>query len=90
MEGGSLYQCVHRGEGTPSVVQPCISVCEMEEQGSWGLCWDRGGLLSGDPKVKAVGPSHPRVTASLTSSFQSGTPPSNTFRVICLMQLSFF
>lgn len=36
----------------------------MEAQGSWGLCFGEGGLFSGDPEVKAVGPSQAGVTAS--------------------------
>lgn len=46
----------------------CISVCEMEEMGSWGLCFGGGGLLSGDPKVRAVGPSQAGVRANFTPS----------------------
>lgn len=59
-----VYECVHRSKGAPSVVHPWICVCEMEAQGSWGLCFGEGGLFSGDPEVKAVGPSQAGVTAS--------------------------
>uniref|UniRef100_A0A671XJI0 Protein argonaute-1 n=1 Tax=Sparus aurata TaxID=8175 RepID=A0A671XJI0_SPAAU len=49
--------CVCCSKGAPSVTHPCISECETEEQGSWGLCCGGGGLVSGDQEVKALGPS---------------------------------
>lgn len=74
-----VCECVRRSKSSPSVVLPCISVCEMEEQGSWGLCCDGGGLLSGEPEVKAVGPSQAGVIANFTPSTQSETfPPLQT------------
>lgn len=69
--------CVRCSRGAPSVVHPCVCVCvcecETQEQGSWGLCCGGGGLFSGDPEVKALGPFQAGVTVNLTSSTQFKT-----------------